>query len=117
MSPFSIRNSVMFPTYYKLPHESGYDLGGYFSPSPGNGFYSSIKKKCVPGHTIVKYYALQHDFMDGSTGLRIESLRGVEVLACSLETLLSADQRLSSTLDAVRTVTPPLQTPSVVDAT
>ncbi|KAF8993260.1 hypothetical protein BDZ89DRAFT_1172761 [Hymenopellis radicata] len=157
MPPFSIRDSVTFPTYDELPHEYGYDLSYYslypngvlrprrhwallaeitddltlplpagqvfrigaFGSSAGHfatpyfaakdmsgtplnisfkldmfeeaQFHSSIKKKCVPGHTIVKYWAEQHDFLDMSSGLRIESLRGVDVLACSLKTLLSAD--------------------------
>ncbi len=50
-------------------------------------FHSSVKKKCVPGHTVVKYWAEQHDFFDMSSGLRIETLRGVEVCDYAIHVL------------------------------
>jgi len=49
------------------------------------------KKKHAVGHTLAVYYANGHDFMDFTSGLRIEAMTNIKVIPCSLETLLNAD--------------------------
>ncbi|KZV65563.1 hypothetical protein PENSPDRAFT_123890 [Peniophora sp. CONT] len=43
------------------------------------------------GNTIAVFYANSHSFNDGTVGLRIEELRSLKVIPCSLDTLLNAN--------------------------
>ncbi|KAH7930444.1 hypothetical protein BV22DRAFT_1000801 [Leucogyrophana mollusca] len=51
---------------------------------------------CVPGHTLVVLYAQQHDFFDGTTGIRIEEDAFVKVLPYTMEQILGASSFLFS---------------------
>lgn len=57
------------------------------------------------GNTMAILYAHQHDFVDGSTGFRIEDADLVQFFPCTLERLLALGDRISSSVsqsDGVR---------------
>ncbi|PCH45113.1 hypothetical protein WOLCODRAFT_165610 [Wolfiporia cocos MD-104 SS10] len=68
----------------------------FYDTDLGEPFAQRVKK----GHTLALLYPQQHHFMDGSKGFRIEELREVTIIPCSLVSLLAASdmlQRLPST--------------------
>lgn len=38
-----------------------------------------IRDSCKPGHTVAIFYAQQHNFLDGSIGVRVEDIDHVRV--------------------------------------
>lgn len=57
----------------------------YFYPERGEFDFTTLKR----GHTLCALLALQHHFLDGTIGLRIEALDTVKVIPCSLNDLFA----------------------------
>eukprot|EP01056_Protomagalhaensia_sp_Gyna25_P005966 Protomagalhaensia_sp_Gyna_25__5965@NODE_923_length_2416_cov_111_399663_g729_i0_p2_GENE_NODE_923_length_2416_cov_111_399663_g729_i0NODE_923_length_2416_cov_111_399663_g729_i0_p2_ORF_typecomplete_len185_score22_87zfMYND/PF01753_18/2_1e08Ribosomal_L40e/PF01020_17/0_24_NODE_923_length_2416_cov_111_399663_g729_i016312185 len=49
---------------------------------------------CIEGHTLAVMYAETHYFLDGSQGLRIESLESVKIIPLSMGNLLQLSDQL-----------------------
>ncbi|EIM84880.1 uncharacterized protein STEHIDRAFT_112413 [Stereum hirsutum FP-91666 SS1] len=54
-------------------------------------FDMNERKDYKVGRTICVYYANQHNFVDGTIGLRIESTESVKIIRCSLEALIEVN--------------------------
>ena len=76
--PF-LRNRVL------VKDRASRDVPIYFYPECGFFDFKLLKK----GHTVLVMRAQRHDFLDLSTGLRIEDLSTVQVAKCSMEDLLT----------------------------
>uniref|UniRef100_A0A1X7U948 MYND-type domain-containing protein n=1 Tax=Amphimedon queenslandica TaxID=400682 RepID=A0A1X7U948_AMPQE len=89
LSPF-LRNRVI------VTDRSGRkNIPLFFYPESGVFDFHTLKV----GHTIAILFAEQHYFMDGSIGIRIESLDYVKVIPCGLNELAELSKQYSSSKD------------------
>ncbi|KAH7907789.1 hypothetical protein BJ138DRAFT_1116390 [Hygrophoropsis aurantiaca] len=60
----------------------------FYTDDRGDAFARS----CLPGHTLAVLYAQQHNFFDGTVGLRIEDNDMVKISPYSMEEILDASR-------------------------
>ncbi|KZT10555.1 uncharacterized protein LAESUDRAFT_694205 [Laetiporus sulphureus 93-53] len=90
--------TVFLRVYLDVRDTSGELIFAAFHDDEDRGMRFVQQERLKKGHTLVVLYPFQHEFVDGRYGFRMENPQHVTIIPCSLNDLMSANDRLQGGL-------------------